>query len=119
MVLSIGVYVVCGLTALLGVYAVAKDLSADLVLLGGCALVGVLWACEFAGIVLRDLAGGTPPSAVTLYGYLLTGLLLAAAGIWFGLAERSRFGSAVVLIAVVTIAVLQMRIPQIWSGALA
>lgn len=119
MVLSIGVFVVCLLTALLGAYAVWRDLSADLVLLGGCALAGVLWLIEAIGIALRDLGGGTPPSAVTLYGYLLTGLLLPAAGVWFGLMERTRYGSAVILIVMVTVPVLQLRVPQIWSGALA
>ncbi|MCS6710710.1 hypothetical protein JSY14_01240 [Brachybacterium sp. EF45031] len=107
------------MVAVLGLYAVIRNLSADLVLLGGCALLGVVWTLEGLVLLGRDLGGGVDPDPVTLYGYLLTGVMLAVAGVWVGLWERSRFGSAAVLIVAVTMAVLQMRLPQIWAGGFA
>lgn len=118
-VLVIAVYVVCALTALLGAYYVGKDLAADFVLLGACALLLVVWAVEFAVLALRDAAGGSVGDPVTLYGYLLTGLALPAAGIWLGFGERSRWGSAAILIVAVTMVVLQLRLPQLWPAGMA
>ncbi len=116
MIVQGAVYVVCALTALLGVYSVVKDLAADLVLLGGCALLLIVWALQSAVLALRDATGGVVDDPITLYGYLLTGIALTAGGIWLGFGERSRWGSAAILIVAVTMAVLELRLPQIWPG---
>lgn len=112
------VIVLGALTALLGLYAVLKDLAADLVLLGGCLLILVAWGIEALVLVLaaRDVA---VPDPITLWGYVATGIALPIAGIWLGLGERSRWGSAAILIIAVTMIVLQMRLPQLWPGAFA
>lgn len=119
LVLSILVYAVCALTAVLAIYYTARDLNADLVLLGACVLVILVWAVEFAALGLRDLGGGTVPDPITLYGYLLTGLALPVGGGWLGLFERTRWGSLAIGLAVLTLMVLQMRLGQIWPGGFA
>lgn len=103
LVLSVVVYVVCGLTALLALYYAARDLAADLVLLGACALSLLVWFTEGAALALRDLGGGAVGDPVTLYGYLLTGLVLPlgqagrrcssapAGGAWWWPPRRSRW----------------------------
>ncbi|AXK45161.1 hypothetical protein [Brachybacterium saurashtrense] len=117
--LSIVVAVLAGLTAALGGYYALRELNADLVLLGGAALLALSWVVLGVALGLRDLAGATPPDRITLYGYLLTALMLAVGGGWAGLFERSRWGSLVVgLTALVTI-VLLMRLHQIWPGGFA
>ena len=117
--LSIAVYIVCGLTGALGLYYAARDLKADLVLLGACALSLLVWAVEFAALGLRDLAGTDSFEAITLYGYLLTGLVLPLGGGWVGVWEHSRWGSLVVGLVALTMMALQMRLPQIWPGGFA
>lgn len=117
--LSIVVAVLGGLTALLGLYYALRDLNADLVLLGACALLAAAWAVLGGALGLRDLGGGAPPERVTLYGYLLTALLLAVGGGWMGLFERSRWGSLVVGLTAAVSIVLLMRLHQIWPGGFA
>ncbi|MDO5661266.1 MAG: hypothetical protein Q4G40_01100 [Brachybacterium sp.] len=119
LVLSIAVYASCALTVVLAIYYVAKDLSADLVLLGGAAVVFLVWLSESLILTMRHLGGVPMTDAVTLYGYLLTGLAMPLGGIWFGVGERSRWGSAAVLLAILTVGVLQMRLPQIWPEGFA
>lgn len=114
--LSIAVYAVSVLVALLALYAVVRDLSADLVLLGGCALLLLVWLAQSAVLGARDALGADVPDPITLYGYLLTGAVLPVGGIWLGFGERSRWGSAAILLVAVTMIVLQMRLPQIWPG---
>lgn len=115
-VLVVAMYAVSLLTAVLGAYYVARSLSADFVLLGACAVVLIVWLVESAALTVRDLAGGSVDDPITLYGYLLTGAVLPLGGAWLGVGERSRWGSAAIAVVAVTMAVLQMRLPQIWPG---
>ncbi|MGO1355370.1 MAG: hypothetical protein ACTIMA_15970 [Brachybacterium tyrofermentans] len=117
--LSILVSVVCSLTALLGIYYAIRDLSADLVLLGACALVTLVWAIFGITLGLRDLAGGHPEDRITLYGYLLTGFAMVIGGGWVSLWERSRWGSLVIAVVSLVAMVLLMRLHQIWPGGFA
>ena len=96
-----------------------RDLAADLILLGAALLTSAGWLVVTIGIVLRDLGGGAPPERVTLYGYLLTALVLTVGGGWMGLFERSRWGSLVVALGALVSAVLLMRLHQIWPGGFA
>lgn len=120
-ILTVMVYAVSGLTAALAIYYTVRDLSADLVLLGACLLLVLVWGAEFAALALTDLRGAAPtaPDRVVLYGYLVTGLVLPVGGGWLGLFERTRWGSCAIAISAVTLVVLQMRLPQIWSGGFA
>lgn len=118
-VLMIVLYVVCGLTAALAAYYTLRDLAADLVLLGAVALVLVVWVVLGLGLVMRDLGGGEVTDPVTLYGYLLTGVVLPIGGAWLGIWERTRWGSLAIGVVAVTLAVLAVRLEQIWPGGFA
>lgn len=117
--LSILVHVLCGLTAVLAVYYTVRDLSADLVLLGGCAAVLLIWLVQGVALGLRDLGGTPMTDPVTLYGYLLTGLVLPLGGAWAGVWERSRWGSLAIGAVALTLMVLELRLQQIWPGGFA
>jgi hypothetical protein len=67
------------------------------------------------GLIVAKLAGGgRPASLATLIGYLIAmPLVPVAAGFW-GLLERSRWGSAVVAVAGLVAAVLMVRLHEIW-----
>lgn len=118
-VLSGAVTVVCALTAVLALYYTLRDLSADLVLLGACALCLLAWLLAGGALALRDLGGGRVEDPVTLYGYLLTGLVLPLGAGWGAVFERSRWGSLLVGAAAVTMIVLNLRLHQIWAGGFA
>ena len=53
---------------------------------------------------------------VTFGAYLIGLLLLLPIGTWWSLGDRSRGGTAVLLVAVVTLAAMVLRLSQIWAG---
>ena len=55
-------------------------------------------------------------SSVTFVGYLLGSLLILPAAAWWSLAERSRWGVGVLMIACLLLPVLIARMTQIWNG---
>src|SRR5699024_12661541 len=112
--LSIVVAVLGGLTALLGLYYALRDLNADLVLLGACVLLTGAWAVLGLALGLRDLGGGAPPDRITLYGYLLTALVLATGGGWPRLVERSRWGTPAAALAPLLRAVALIGLSAVW-----
>ena len=86
----------------------------------GVGLLAALGVLEIlllvlVGLIVAKLAGGgRPPSLATLVGYLIAmPLVPLAAGFW-GLLERSRWGSAVVAVAGLVAAVLMVRLHEIW-----
>lgn len=117
-VLAIAVYAAAGLTAALALYYVARGFAADLVLLGVTALLALTWALEGAAMALRDLSGIAHPDPFTLYGYLLTGLVMPIGALYIGATERSRYGSVGILVVGLTELVLQLRLTQIWEAGL-
>lgn len=111
------VLVLCGVTAVVLVVHLVRDRAAEdgmFVLLGLTELVllGQLVAgCIALGNTERDVDG-------TLFVSYLVGTALALPiGAFWSLAERSRAGTAVVLLAVLTVAALEVRLDAIWAGA--
>ncbi|MBV7412085.1 hypothetical protein KRX56_04945 [Dermabacteraceae bacterium TAE3-ERU27] len=117
--MGIAVYATSLGCAALGALYVARDLRSDLVLLGGALLVSLVWLLEAVALTAVDISGSGSPDRVLLYGYLLTGVLLPIGGGYLSLMERSRWGSAAILVAVLTMPVLQMRLAQMWPGGFA
>ncbi len=58
-----------------------------------------------------DIGGG---AAVTLFGYLLAGLVLLPIGFLWSLAERSRGATAVLAVVGLTQAFVILRALQVW-----
>lgn len=48
--------------------------------------------------------------------YLLTVVVIPPAAVLWGIAEKSRWGTGVVVVALLTVAVLMVRVLQIWQG---
>ncbi|MCK5890867.1 hypothetical protein [Aeromicrobium sp.] len=59
----------------------------------------------------RDVDG------VLFISYLVTVVVIPPAAVIWGVAEKSRWGTGVVLVAMLTIAVLVVRVLGIWQGA--
>lgn len=71
-------------------------------LVGGCIALGT---------TSRDVDG------VLFVSYLLTIVVIPPAAVLWGIAEKSRWGTGVVVVAMLTIAVLCVRTLGIWKGS--
>ncbi|WP_131743391.1 hypothetical protein [Actinomadura roseirufa] len=86
---------------------------------GHLVVLGVLEALLVAQAVTGfvKLAGDEGPEhPATFVGYLLGVLLIPAAGAGWGVLERSRWGPGVLVVACLAVAVMIVRLNQIWSG---
>ena len=103
----------------LAAYALLTTARNRRVGLGLLVVLGVLeiLLLVLVGLIVAKLAGGgRPASLATLIGYLIAmPLVPVAAGFW-GLLERSRWGSAVVAVAGLVAAVLMVRLHEIWPA---
>ena len=108
---------VCGVTAVLLVVDIVRDRAAQdshFVALAATelvALVQAVWGFVALARTDREVEG------VTLVAYLVTMILLPVVGAFFSLAERSRVGTSILLLAVATIAGMELRVIDIWDGA--
>lgn len=63
-----------------------------------------------------ELAGGhRPAEPATFVGYLATDVIMLPAAAYVARIERSRWGSVAVLVAGLVVAVLQVRLQQLWA----
>ncbi len=107
----------CGIAALLAVVQLIRDRVAEdgmYLLLGFGELVllvqVVVGSVALAGTE-RDVSG-------TLFVSYLIGVALALPiGVFWSLAERNRAGTAVLLLATLTVVGLELRLDAIWGGA--
>ena len=74
-------------------------------------LVGLLiGGCIALGKTDRDVDGAL------FVSYLITVVVIPPAAVLWGIAEKSRWGTGVVVVAMLTIAVLSIRLLGIWDG---
>jgi len=110
--------VVLVLCALLGAWAAwfaAHDRAVVLKQLWGAAVVeGVLVVQVVVAAVL--LLHGWDGDPLLLWGYLVVALLVLPGAALVAFAERTRWSSVVLLVAAVTVAVLELRLWQIWQA---
>ncbi len=107
-VASLALALWCMLAAVRGARPSKAQLIAALALEAGLLGQAVL------GVVLM-LRRVEPLDRVTFLGYNLTALVVLIAGVFWGIADRSRWGNGVFAIACATEAVLVLRLMQIWS----
>jgi hypothetical protein len=70
-----------------------------------------------AGIALVLLGtGGRGVDAVTFVGYLVTSVLLLPVGAFWAIGERSRWGNGVLALSGVVVAVVVLRLVQVWGA---
>ena len=111
------VLVLCGIAGVVLLVHLARDRVADdgtYLLLGVAELVLVgqlVGGCIALGHTDRDVSG------VLFVSYLAGNTLALPIGAFWSLAERNRAGTAVLLLAVLTVAALEVRLDAIWGGA--
>jgi hypothetical protein len=87
-----------------------------------------LWALALVGLlelglviigaigVIAWIGGDAPAEPVVFFFYLLACLAIPPLMVWWGRGEPGRWGSGVVAIACLVLAVLVLRVEQVWSG---
>ena len=98
-----------------GVY-VALDRSPDRVLVALLALLEAGLVVQ-AVVGIAQLIGGSGDPGITFVGYLLAVLVILPLGLLWSLGERSRGATAVLIVALLTVAFLVLRLVQIHAAA--
>ncbi len=83
---------------------------------GGAVVEGAL-LLQVVVVLVMTAQGDGPADAVMFWGYLVTALLLLPIAAAWAFAERTRWSSVVLLVAAVTVLVMEWRLVQIWAGA--
>ena len=99
-----------------GVFA-ARDRAVVLRQLWGAAVVEGALVVEFGVAIVRALGGADVPRAGLFWAYAVATLLILPLAAAWAFAERTRWSSVVLLVAAVTIAILQQRLFQVWGTA--
>ena len=115
--LAVSLIVVALALAGLGLVLTALDRRVGLVLLAAAVvgeaglLVQVVWGA------VKLISGERPAGGSAVFiGYLAGSLLILPLAAAWGLADRSRWGSAVVTAGFLVMAVLIVRMQQVWNG---
>lgn len=83
-------------------------------LLAALGVLEILLLVLTGMIVYRLTQGGGPSNLALLIGYLIAMVLVPVVAAFMGAVERSRWGSAVAIVAGLVAAVLMVRLHQIW-----
>ena len=113
--LQIVLSVLCALVAALLVVLIVRDRRPGRATYGSLVLVEVGLVAQLVvglSMVLDDHRGVSVPTYV---GYLVGALVILPLGAGWAWAERTRNGTAVLLVAVLVIPVLFVRLHDIWS----
>ncbi|MEZ0076903.1 hypothetical protein [Planotetraspora sp. GP83] len=102
------------LVALVGVVSAIRDRPMGPVLLTALALLEVALLVQ-AGMAVAGI--GHVEEKATFIGYLAGTIVIPPAAVWWGRAERTRWGPGVIAVAAFTVAVMTGRLLQIWNGA--
>ncbi|MGH3942229.1 MAG: hypothetical protein ACRDTG_27140 [Pseudonocardiaceae bacterium] len=95
----------------------ALNRSAGRVVLGALGVVEVLVVAQAMAAVVLLLTGDRPASSVVEFvGYHLATLLVVPAGVVWSLGDRSRWGVGVLTVACLSVAVMTVRMNQLWAG---
>jgi uncharacterized membrane protein len=90
--------------------------SPDTPLVGAMALLEAALVAQLVVGVVQLVDDDRSTSPVVFVGYLIGILLVLPAGVLWSLAERSRSGTAVLIIACLTVTFLLLRLGQLWHG---
>lgn len=83
-------------------------------------LLGLLLLALLVQLVVGLVAlAGTDADVdgATFVAYLVTAVLVVPVGAALALVERNRWGTGVLLVALLTVAAMQLRLDSLWSGA--
>ncbi|HEY9521957.1 MAG TPA: hypothetical protein VIR33_01865 [Thermopolyspora sp.] len=104
------------LVALVALITTMRRRPMGVLLLAGLALLEVVLLVQ-SGIAVAKLIGGErPEETATFIGYLVGTLVIPPFAVYWGLAERSRWGALVGAVGCLAIAAMVGRLLQLWQG---
>lgn len=83
------------------------------------ALTALLVAVQAVVAVAVTFGGEKPEEAGLFFGYLVAVVLILPLSVVWARAERSQFGSLVIVVGALVLAVLVVRLQQLWGPAVA
>ncbi len=110
----VGISCVAALTALVDVI---RDRLPGWWLLGVLGVLELALLTQVAVAVAQLVSIERDIEVVTFVGYLVGVLLLVPAGIVWALAERTRSGTAVIIVACLAVLAMLARLNDIWAGS--
>lgn len=84
-------------------------------LLGGLLLVELAALVQVVVAVVQVVRGERPASGAAFAGYALASLLVPPVGAVWALSERSRWGTAAAGVSCLVLALLTLRLQQVWG----
>ena len=113
--LTVAVAAVAVALALAGAVLAARDRRPGKPLLQGVLLLQVLLLGQAVVAVVRLLGGDRPAQTGAFVGYLVVSVLLVPGGMVWSFEEKSRYGTLVLAVVCLVVAVLQERLDTLWS----
>ena len=107
--------VLCGLTALSLVVEIIRDRQPGNVSFFGLVAVEIGLVAQLVVGVVMLVEDHRGVSVGTYLGYLVGALVILPVGFIWSASEKSRSGTAVLLVAVAVVPVLFLRLHEIWS----
>ncbi|MFC0860692.1 hypothetical protein ACFHYQ_00120 [Sphaerimonospora cavernae] len=101
------------LLALLALITAIRDRPMGVVLLAGLAVLELALLVQ-AGLAVAEV--GQVRERATFIGYLAGTVVIPPAAVWWGRAERTRWGPGVIAVAAFTVAVMTGRLLQLWNA---
>lgn len=80
------------------------------------AALEVLLVAQLVGGCIALAQTGRDIDAVTFVAYLITVVIVPVVAVLWGVSDKSRWGTGVVVIGMSTVAVLCLRLLDLWSG---
>jgi hypothetical protein len=96
---------------------VARDRAVILNQLWGGAVIEGAVLVQGVVAVVQGASGSGPGDPVLFWGYYATTLVILPVAAAWAFAERTKWSSVVLLVASLTVAFLEWRMWQIWTGA--
>ena len=101
--------------AMAGGVLAARDLRPGKPLLQGVLLLQLLLLAQAAVAVTLMVRGDRPVETGAFVGYLVVSVLLVPGGLVWSFEEKTRYGTLVLAVVCLVVAVLQERLSTLWS----
>ncbi|HET6154174.1 MAG TPA: hypothetical protein VFE15_14590 [Marmoricola sp.] len=108
--------VLCGLTALWLIVEIIRDRTVGNVTFAGLVALEIGLVVELLWGLARVFGDHHGVAVGAYVGYLVGALVILPIGFIWSVSEKSRGGTAVLLIAVLVLPVLFLRLHDIWAG---
>lgn len=114
--LSYAIIAACFAYAAWSLYAVARNQIPREPHVIGAGVIEVLLIVQLVVAIVMMFVDGRPDDLAIFIAYLLFVLLVVPLALLWALAEKSRWGTMVLVIAALVVPVLILRLGQIWEG---